>query len=87
MSKLEEIRERWRDRSWPKIGYFVHGDALMDIDALLAIASELERDAARYRWIRSAQYPDPGWNVELVPTLIEEELDAGIDAALALTRS
>lgn len=37
-TKIEEIRERWADCSWPKIGYFVHGQARDDIAMLLAIA-------------------------------------------------
>jgi hypothetical protein len=34
---LSEIRERWKDQSWPNIGYFVHGQAKMDIAKLLEI--------------------------------------------------
>lgn len=37
---LEEIRNRWKDRSWPHIGYFVHGQAYQDIQKLLEIADE-----------------------------------------------
>lgn len=36
-SRLDEIRARWADRTWPSIGYFVHGQALTDIDDLLDI--------------------------------------------------
>lgn len=35
--KVDEIRERWADCSWPKIGYFVHGQARDDIAMLLGI--------------------------------------------------
>ena len=38
---IETIRERWADRSWPKIGYFVHGQALIDIRDLLEIIDAL----------------------------------------------
>ncbi len=42
---------------------------------------ELEKDAARYRWIRNA---DPvTCDPELIPTLDGTALDDGIDAALA----
>lgn len=34
-SKVEEIRDRWSDTRWPKIGYFVHGQAKEDIRDLL----------------------------------------------------
>lgn len=34
---LEEIRDRWKETKWPSIGYFVHGQALMDIRKLLEI--------------------------------------------------
>lgn len=37
---LEEIRERWKSRSWPSIGYFVHGQAYQDIQKLLEIIDE-----------------------------------------------
>lgn len=40
MNKIEEIRERWRDESWPSIGYFVHGQARLDLRDLL---SEVDR--------------------------------------------
>lgn len=33
---VEEIRSRWASREWPSIGYFVHGQAYMDIQTLLA---------------------------------------------------
>lgn len=34
---VELIRERWKSRSWPSIGYFVHGQAYSDIQKLLEI--------------------------------------------------
>ena len=37
MNDVETIRERWADRRWPNIGYFVHGQALADIHALLEV--------------------------------------------------
>ena len=43
--------------------------------------ASIERDAARYRWLRSA---DPSTaNAELIPTLDLTALDDGIDAAMA----
>jgi len=33
--KIEEIRARYADQSWPNYGYFVHGQARMDIRDLL----------------------------------------------------
>ena len=38
--ELAEIRERWKSRSWPSIGYFVHGQAYQDIQKLLEIIDE-----------------------------------------------
>ena len=35
--ELAEIRERWKSRAWPSIGYFVHGQAYQDIQKLLEI--------------------------------------------------
>lgn len=40
---IEEIRKRWADKSWPNIGYFAHGDAVMDIDALLLVVDDLNK--------------------------------------------
>lgn len=37
---LEEIRERWKSRAWPSIGYYVHGQAYADIQRLLEIIDE-----------------------------------------------
>lgn len=34
---IEEIRERWKSRTWPSIGYFVHGQVYEDINKLLEI--------------------------------------------------
>lgn len=47
------------------------------------LQSDIARDAARYRWLRSA---DPSTaNVELLPTLDLTALDDGIDAAMAVS--
>lgn len=35
-SIVEQIRARWKNRGWPNIAYFTHGQAVMDIDTLLA---------------------------------------------------
>lgn len=46
---IEEIRERWRDRRWPNIGYFIHGQAVMDIDALIGQLDALEEELLELR--------------------------------------
>lgn len=43
----------------------------------------LNADAARYRWLRSADPMLPGVESELLPTLDGTALDDGIDAAMA----
>lgn len=43
---IEIIRERWRVRTWPHIGWFVHAQALMDIDALLAEIDRLRASSS-----------------------------------------
>ncbi len=42
--KIEEIRARWKDKSWPSIGYFVHGQAYIDIQALLDEVDRLKKE-------------------------------------------
>lgn len=32
---FEEIKNRWSERKWPSIGYFVHGQAYDDIQKLI----------------------------------------------------
>lgn len=33
--EVDEIRARYAERSWPHLAYFVHGQAVADIDALI----------------------------------------------------
>lgn len=41
---VETIRKRWENRAWPNIAYFVHGQALMDIDDLLKEIDRLKKE-------------------------------------------
>lgn len=43
MTDVETIRTRWADCTWPNIGYFVHGQARLDIAELLSEIDRLER--------------------------------------------
>lgn len=36
LDRIAEIRERWKDKSWPNIAYFAHGQAVSDIEHLLS---------------------------------------------------
>lgn len=40
---IETIRQRWKDQRWPNIGYFVHGQARMDIADLLTEVDRLTK--------------------------------------------
>lgn len=57
-SQVEVIRNRWADCSWPNIGYFVHGQARLDIAELLAeidrvpyTESKMQNDEAEDLWL------------------------------------
>lgn len=74
-------------------------EAQMEVLSLRAITSDLKQDAARYRWLRSDDIEVlPGQHEITVvkhrlpftddsdETLIESELDAAIDAAMAASK-
>lgn len=66
MPELNAIRQRWANTRWPRLGYFVHGQAKDDIFDLLMIAETYgealrtiasQSDAA----MTDARLSDPLW--------------------------
>ena len=57
-----------------------------DYDALIAERDALAKDAARYRWLRTAYFSGNSAYTLVGPTRTAEELDTRIDAAARIEK-